>query len=317
MAIAALGRFAEFGGSRRARPRTRRPRTRFTGLGRALKPRTSTGWRRSLLHLRAGIGDQGAGPAPIRTRQPTMSPVRSVARAWTRTRRDRATATVELGLRSPCLRPWASGLALRSSIRLEARSPRAALSSLWPGLAETRFERHGRPPWRDGSLGPSRHDAVIGRQTTSRRRPSPWRPGGFAVKASVAGPCPNEGHLAAQRRSSPDRRRYAGMCRRPRQVTTLVLADRDRAATVLPWVTWPMMSRPPAALQGLRRVSGVSNRPSRPSDSARLTGDVAHFLGDELGGVGVDQRRDLCIAPCFISRRHDRRRALVMRFASS
>ena len=39
--------------------------------------------------------------------------------------------------------------------------------------------------------------------------------------------------------------------------------------------------------------SAVSNRPSSTSDSATRLTRVAEFLGDELGGIGVDRVGDL------------------------
>ena len=65
------------------------------------------------------------------------------------------------------------------------------------------------------------------------------------------------------------------------------------SSDVLPWSTWPMMVTTGGARQQARRIVG---RVEHALFDVRL-GDAAHgvaeFLGDELGGVGVDRIGDL------------------------
>ncbi len=79
----------------------------------------------------------------------------------------------------------------------------------------------------------------------------------------------------------------------PASPPTTLVERMASSSEVLPWSTWPMMVTTGGRGTSVAGSSAASNRPSSTSDSATRLHRVAEFLGDELGGVGVDRVGDL------------------------
>ena len=65
------------------------------------------------------------------------------------------------------------------------------------------------------------------------------------------------------------------------------------SSEVLPWSTWPMTVTTGARGVDLRRIVGGVEQAFFDVGFRHAAHAVAHFLGDELGGVGVDHVVDL------------------------
>ena len=79
----------------------------------------------------------------------------------------------------------------------------------------------------------------------------------------------------------------------PASPRTTLVARMASSSEVLPWSTWPMTVTTGARGSSVRRIVGDVEQAFLDVGFGDAADRVAHFLGDQLRGIGVDHVVDL------------------------